>query len=80
MKEIRAIVGAYQSIDFGKTCAALATVVRVEGSSYRRAGARMLVLDNGTYLGGDQWRLSGRGCIAQGAKGDRSPSSFRRHV
>lgn len=58
MKEIRAIVGAYQSIDFGKTCAALATVVRVEGSSYRRAGARMLVLDNGTYLGG----ISG-GCL-----------------
>jgi xanthine dehydrogenase accessory factor len=58
MKEIRAIVGAYQSIDFSKTQAALATVVRVEGSSYRRAGARMLVLDNGTYLGG----ISG-GCL-----------------
>jgi xanthine/CO dehydrogenase XdhC/CoxF family maturation factor len=58
MKEIRAIVNAYQSIDFGKTRAALATVVRVEGSSYRRAGARMLVLDNGTYLGG----ISG-GCL-----------------
>lgn len=58
MKEIRSIVKAYQSIDFGKTRAALATVVRVEGSSYRRAGARMLVLDNGTYLGG----ISG-GCL-----------------
>lgn len=58
MKEIRAIVKAYQSIDFGKMRAALATVVRVEGSSYRRAGARMLVLDNGTYLGG----ISG-GCL-----------------
>ena len=51
MKEIRSIVKAYQSIDFGKTRAALATVVRVEGSSYRRAGARMLVLDNGTTAG-----------------------------
>lgn len=58
MKEIRAIVNAYQSIDFERTRAALATVVRVEGSSYRRAGARMLVLDNGTYLGG----ISG-GCL-----------------
>ena len=58
MKEIRAIVKAYQSIDFEKTRAALATVVRVEGSSYRRAGARMLVLDNGVYLGG----ISG-GCL-----------------
>jgi xanthine/CO dehydrogenase XdhC/CoxF family maturation factor len=58
MKEIRTIVGAWQSIDFQTTRAALATVVRVEGSSYRRAGARMLVLDNGVYLGG----ISG-GCL-----------------
>jgi len=58
MKEIRSIVSAYQSIDFHSTRAALATVVRVEGSSYRRAGARMLVLDNGVYLGG----ISG-GCL-----------------
>src|SRR5258708_12757028 len=58
MKELRCIVQAYRSIDFSKTRAALATVVRVEGSSYRRAGARMLVLDNGTYLGG----ISG-GCL-----------------
>src|SRR5215469_17888581 len=58
MKEIRTIVSAWQSIDFQTTRAALATVVQVEGSSYRRAGARMLVLDNGTYLGG----ISG-GCL-----------------
>ncbi|HEX9513951.1 MAG TPA: XdhC family protein [Puia sp.] len=58
MKELRCIVQAYRSIDFSKTRAALATVVRVEGSSYRRAGARMLVLDDGTYLGG----ISG-GCL-----------------
>jgi xanthine dehydrogenase accessory factor len=58
MKEIRTIVNAYNSINFASTKAALATVVRVEGSSYRRAGARMLVLDDGTYLGG----ISG-GCL-----------------
>jgi xanthine/CO dehydrogenase XdhC/CoxF family maturation factor len=58
MKELRSIVQAYHSIDFSQTRAALATVVRVEGSSYRRAGARMLVLDDGTYLGG----ISG-GCL-----------------
>lgn len=58
MKELRSIIQAYRSIDFSKTRAALATVVRVEGSSYRRAGARMLVLDDGTYLGG----ISG-GCL-----------------
>lgn len=58
MKEIRTIVDAWKTIDLHETRAALATVVRVEGSSYRRAGARMLVLDNGTYLGG----ISG-GCL-----------------
>lgn len=40
------------------TNAALATVVRVEGSSYRRTGARMLVMDNGIWAGG----ISG-GCL-----------------
>jgi xanthine dehydrogenase accessory factor len=58
MKEIKSIVEAYKSIDLTQTKAALATVARVEGSSYRRTGARMLVLDNGTYLGG----ISG-GCL-----------------
>lgn len=58
MKEIRTIIAAWRSLDLTRTKAALATVVRVEGSSYRRAGARMLVLDNGTYLGG----ISG-GCL-----------------
>ena len=58
MKEIRSIIKAYESIDFNTTKAALATVVRVEGSSYRRTGARMLILDNGNFLGG----ISG-GCL-----------------
>lgn len=58
MKEIQAIVNAYKTIDLSANSASLATVVRVEGSSYRRSGARMLVLDNGIYLGG----ISG-GCL-----------------
>jgi len=58
MKEIRAIVNAWKTIDLLESRAALVTVVRVEGSSYRRAGARMLVLEDGTYLGG----ISG-GCL-----------------
>jgi len=58
MKEIRHIIEAYGQIDFSQHKAALATVARVEGSSYRRTGARMLVLNNGTYLGG----VSG-GCL-----------------
>lgn len=58
MKEIRAIIDAYYKIDFSKNKAALATVVRVEGSSYRRSGARMLVVDSGEWVGG----ISG-GCL-----------------
>ena len=57
MNEIRAILTAYQKRPPG-VGAALATVVRVEGSSYRRAGARMLILANGTWVGG----ISG-GCL-----------------
>ncbi|HZY35152.1 MAG TPA: XdhC family protein [Mucilaginibacter sp.] len=58
MKEIKAIISAYDKIDKNATRAALATVVRVEGSSYRRTGARMLVTDDGVWIGG----ISG-GCL-----------------
>lgn len=58
MKEIKAIIEAYHKIDFTKNKAALATVVRVEGSSYRRTGARMLITDSGEWIGG----ISG-GCL-----------------
>ena len=58
MKEIKAILTAYNNIDITTQHAALATVVKVEGSSYRRMGARMLVLDDGHWVGG----ISG-GCL-----------------
>jgi xanthine dehydrogenase accessory factor len=62
MKEIRAIIDAYHQIDFSKNKVALATVIRVEGSSYRRTGARMLVVDSGEWIGG----ISG-GCLENDA-------------
>jgi xanthine dehydrogenase accessory factor len=58
MKEIKSIISAYDKILNSNTGAALATVVRVEGSSYRREGARMLVMDDGLWIGG----ISG-GCL-----------------
>ncbi len=58
MKEIRSIITAYDAVATSETQAAVATVVRVEGSSYRQTGARMLVQDNGTWTGG----ISG-GCL-----------------
>ena len=58
MKEINDIIAAYQQLDLSENKVAMATVIYVEGSSYRRAGARMLVQDNGIYIGG----ISG-GCL-----------------
>lgn len=58
MKEIQAIVRAWdQARQQGKK-AALVTVVHLEGSSYRRPGARMLVTEDGQMTGA----ISG-GCL-----------------
>ncbi|MDP2420671.1 XdhC family protein [Sediminibacterium sp.] len=58
MKEIGDIVLAYeQSLQLGLKMA-LATVVSVDGSSYRRPGARMLVTEDGKFTGA----ISG-GCL-----------------
>ncbi|WCT10685.1 XdhC family protein [Mucilaginibacter jinjuensis] len=58
MKEITDIVAAYdEAVKLGKKTA-LATVVLVEGSAYRRAGARMLITEDGELTGA----ISG-GCL-----------------
>jgi xanthine/CO dehydrogenase XdhC/CoxF family maturation factor len=58
MKEFKAIISAFQQIDFSVRQAALATVVKVRGSSYRSPGARMLITDDGKWIGS----ISG-GCL-----------------
>jgi xanthine/CO dehydrogenase XdhC/CoxF family maturation factor len=51
MNEVRALVEAFDgAMKRGERCA-LATVVSVEGSSYRRPGARMLVCEDGASTG-----------------------------
>ncbi len=58
MKELREIIKACDAaIQTGKRCA-LATVVHLNGSSYRRPGARMIVTDDGELTGA----ISG-GCL-----------------
>ncbi|WP_338871189.1 XdhC family protein [Spirosoma sp. SC4-14] len=47
MKEIKRILTAYEQIDLRKRKVALATEVYVQGSAYRRPGARILVSDDG---------------------------------
>jgi len=58
LKEVKDIVQAYNIATKAGKQTALATVVHVEGSSYRRAGARMLVTDDGQLTGA----ISG-GCL-----------------
>lgn len=58
MKELQDIVNAFDIANKAGKQTALATVVLVEGSSYRRAGARMLVTEDGELTGA----ISG-GCL-----------------
>jgi xanthine/CO dehydrogenase XdhC/CoxF family maturation factor len=58
VKEITDIIKSYELAAAAGKRTALATVVHVEGSSYRRPGARMLVTDDGQLTGA----ISG-GCL-----------------
>ncbi|WP_345949117.1 XdhC/CoxI family protein [Mucilaginibacter sp. PAMB04274] len=58
MKELEDIIKAFDAAEQAGKQTALATVVQVEGSSYRRAGARMLVTEDGELTGA----ISG-GCL-----------------
>ncbi len=58
MTEFDRIVQALDSSDASAFPAVLLTVVHISGSSFRRSGARMLVLNNGEWLGS----ISG-GCL-----------------
>jgi xanthine/CO dehydrogenase XdhC/CoxF family maturation factor len=82
VKDLRDIVEAWRSlVADGSTapreCAVLATVVRSEGSTYRRPGARLLVLPDDEMIG-----LIGGGCLegdlleqARGVRGSGAPRS-----
>lgn len=58
MKELKDIIAAYNQAEKDGRQSALATVVHLEGSAYRRPGARMLVTDDGKLTGA----ISG-GCL-----------------
>lgn len=58
MKELQDIVNAFDTANNTGRQTALATVVHVEGSSYRHAGARMLITEDGQLTGA----ISG-GCL-----------------
>src|SRR2546422_6863895 len=58
MKEFCAVVGALEQARSVGKASALATVVAVCGSAYRRPGARMLITEEGQTTGG----VSG-GCL-----------------
>jgi len=58
MKELQSIILAYENSKSLNQKTALATVVKVDGSAYRRPGARMLVTEDGQLTGA----ISG-GCL-----------------
>ena len=58
MKEFRQLIDAYERYKESQKPVALATVVQVDGSAYRRPGARMLVSEDGNLHGA----ISG-GCL-----------------
>ncbi|MDR7132370.1 xanthine/CO dehydrogenase XdhC/CoxF family maturation factor [Algoriphagus sp. 4150] len=58
MKEFQAIIKVYEQYKLAEKKTALATVVQVDGSAYRRPGARMLVSEDGELTGA----ISG-GCL-----------------
>ncbi|MEX2593608.1 MAG: XdhC/CoxI family protein [Anditalea sp.] len=58
MKEIKEIIKAFDQAQIEGKQTALATVVQVEGSSYRSPGARMLITEDGALTGA----ISG-GCL-----------------
>lgn len=58
MKELNDIIRAYEDAEREGKRSALATVVHLEGSAYRRPGARMLVTEDGKLTGA----ISG-GCL-----------------
>ena len=58
MREIKSILKLFEADGFSSERSAIAQVVRVEESSYRREGARMIVFESGVFEGG----ISG-GCL-----------------
>ncbi len=58
MNDYQKIIQNYESIDFSKNSMAMATLVKLYGSSYRRPGARMLISEDGKWTGA----ISG-GCL-----------------
>lgn len=58
MHELHAILDTWRTLDAANRDAVLATVVHVQGSAYRRPGARMLILPDGRRIGS----ISG-GCL-----------------
>ena len=63
MKELQDIIAVWKQLQNDSKTAALATLVKVEGSAYRRPGARMLITSDGLQVG----TISG-GCLESDVK------------
>ena len=63
--ELKTIIGEYEKARKEGIAAVLATVVALDGSSYRRPGVRMLILEDGTMVGA----VSG-GCVEKAIRAE----------
>ena len=78
MKDFKAIVEAFKNVDLNQRKAALATVVKVRGSSYRSPGARMLITDDGRWTGSISGSSSSPSPAGAASCRRRAPSAARR--
>ena len=75
MFEIRQIIEAYDALNHSDVRVALASVVHIEESSYRRIGARMMVTEKGQWVGG----ISG-GCLEGNALKKAQQAIYNNHA
>ena len=57
MSDLGAVLRLWRSLVDSNQDWVLASLIRVEGSAYRRPGARMLIAFDGQRAGTHQWRL-----------------------
>ncbi|MDR7211716.1 XdhC family protein [Flavobacterium piscis] len=72
MKEVNEILKVYSVAKASGKKTALATVFKIEGSSYHRPKARMLVTEDGFLTGAISRRIPGGRCIEKSPALDQS--------
>lgn len=75
MGELKALLQTYQKSLAGRKAMGLATVLRVQGSSYRQPGARMIITEEGEIVGSVSGGCLERDLILHARKSFQSPQN-----